>query len=275
MRNALSVDVEDWFQVTNFERVIDREKWDLCESRVVPNVHRILDILSARDVKATFFILGWIAERQPQLVRSIHERGHEISTHGYSHIQIQQQSPQEFHEDVSKAIHILQDILGEKIIGYRAPSYSIVPTTMWAWELLADLGIRYDSSVFPIKHDRYGAAGLPRFPFTIELKDGKELVEFPLSSVRILGKNIPIAGGGYLRLYPYWFVRWAVRRINRQGYPVIFYLHPWEIDPHQPKQKVTFLKRLRHYTNIAATESKIQALIRDFQFSTVREVLQI
>jgi polysaccharide deacetylase family protein (PEP-CTERM system associated) len=275
MLNALSVDVEDWFQVTNFEKVIDRDQWDLCESRVVPNVQRILDIFAARDVRATFFILGWIAQRHPQLVRAIHERGHEISTHGYSHVQIQEQSPEEFRDDVSRAIRILEDILGEKIIGYRAPSYSIVPTTMWAWEQLSALGIRYDSSVFPIKHDRYGVASLPRFPFTVELKDGRELVEFPLSSVRILGKNIPIAGGGYLRLYPYWFIKWAVGKINRQGHPVIFYLHPWEIDPYQPRQKVSLFKRLRHYTNIAATEAKIRALIDDFRFSTVREVLNM
>jgi polysaccharide deacetylase family protein (PEP-CTERM system associated) len=275
MINALSVDVEDWFQVTNFEKVITRDQWDLCESRVVPNVQRILDIFSARDVRATFFILGWIAERHPDLVKAIRVRGHEVSSHGYAHAQIQHQTREEFHQDVSRAIRVLEDILGEKVIGYRAPSYSIVPRTMWAWELLADLGIRYDSSIFPIKHDRYGVAGLPRFPFTVELKDGRELVEFPLSSVKILGKNIPIAGGGYLRLYPYWFVKWAVKRINRQGHPVIFYLHPWEIDPYQPKQDVSLFKRLRHYTNIAATENKIRALIQDFRFDTVREVLDM
>jgi len=275
MINALSVDVEDWFQVTNFEQVINRKDWDRCESRVVPNVQRILDILSAADVRATFFILGWIAERHPQMVLSIRDRGHEISTHGYAHSQIQRQTQDEFRQDVAQALTVLEMILGEKIIGYRAPSYSIVPETMWAWEQLSDLGIRYDSSIFPIKHDRYGVSGLPRFPFTIDLKDGKELVEFPLSTVRILGRNIPIAGGGYLRLYPYWFVKWAVRRINRQGHPAIFYLHPWEIDPYQPRQEVNFFKSLRHYTNIAATETKIKALVRDFRFAPVREVLHL
>jgi polysaccharide deacetylase family protein (PEP-CTERM system associated) len=275
MINALSVDVEDWFQVTNFENVIGRDDWDHCESRVVNNVNRILELLSAGDVRATFFVLGWIAERYPHLVLAIHRRGHEISTHGYAHAQIQQQTQEEFRVDVSRAIRILEDLLGESIIGYRAPSYSIVPDTMWAWELLAELGIRYDSSIFPIKHDRYGVAALPRFPFTIDLQEGRELVEFPLSTVRILGKNIPIAGGGYLRLYPYWFVKWAVKRINRQGHPAIFYLHPWEIDSFQPRQEVHFLKRLRHYTNISATESKIRALLRDFQFAPVREVLHL
>ncbi|MCK4271664.1 DUF3473 domain-containing protein, partial [bacterium] len=158
---------------------------------------------------------------------------------------------------------------------YRAPSYPIVPETLWAWELLAEQGILYDSSVFPIKHDRYGISGLPRYPFTVNLDNGRELIEFPLSTVRILGKNIPIAGGGYLRLYPYWFVKWALKRINRQGHPAIFYLHPWEIDPFAPKQEVSFLKKLRHYSNLWATENKIKALIRDFQFAPVKEVLDL
>jgi polysaccharide deacetylase family protein (PEP-CTERM system associated) len=275
MINALSVDVEDWFQVTNFEKVIDRANWDACEPRVVVNVHRILDILSSKRVQATFFILGWIAERFPHLVEAIREQGHEISTHGYDHRQIQEQTREEFARDVAKAIQVLENIIGEKIIGYRAPSYSIVPETLWAWELLADQGIRYDSSVFPIKHDRYGVPGLPRYPFTITLGQGRELVEFPLSTVRILGRNIPIAGGGYLRLYPYWFVRWAVRRINRRGHPVIFYLHPWEIDPFQPRQDVDFLRKLRHYSNLWTTENKIKALLGDFQFASVREVLHL
>ncbi len=275
MINALSVDVEDWFQVTNFEKVIDRADWDACESRVTSNVHRILDIFSTRDVRATFFVLGWIAERFPQLVVSIQKRGHEVSTHGYDHRQIQQQTREEFSQDVAKAIRVLEDILGEKVIGYRAPSYSIVPETLWAWELLAEQGILYDSSVFPIKHDRYGISGLPRYPFTVNLDNGRELIEFPLSTVRILGKNIPIAGGGYLRLYPYWFVKWALKRINRQGHPAIFYLHPWEIDPFAPKQEVSFLKKLRHYSNLWATENKIKALIRDFQFAPVKEVLDL
>jgi polysaccharide deacetylase family protein (PEP-CTERM system associated) len=275
MINALTVDVEDWFQVTNFENVIRRDDWDACQSRVDINVRRILDLFAAHQVRATFFVLGWIAERHPELVRTIRRHGHEISTHGYAHIQIQSQSREEFRRDVSQAISILEDILGEKIIGYRAPSYSIIPDTMWAWELLADLGIRYDSSIFPIKHDRYGVAALPRFPFTIDLKEGRELMEFPLSTVRILGRNIPFAGGGYLRLYPYWFVKWAVRRVNRQGHPAIFYLHPWEIDPFQPRQRVHLLRRLRHYTNISATERKIRLLLGDFRFASIQDVLNL
>lgn len=275
MINALSVDVEDWFQVTNFEKVIDRTDWDSCEPRVVANVNKILAILSSRGVRATFFILGWIAERFPHVVESIWQRGHEISTHGYEHRQIHEQTREEFAQDVIRAIRVLEDITGQKIIGYRAPSYSIVPETLWAWELLAEQGIRYDSSIFPIKHDRYGVPGLPRYPFTITLDSGRELVEFPLSTVRILGKNIPIAGGGYLRLYPYWFIKWAVRRINRRGYPAIFYLHPWEIDPFQPKQEVNFFNKLRHYSNLWTTENKIKALVRDFQFAPVREVLSL
>lgn len=275
MINALSVDVEDWFQVTAFEKVIRREDWDACESRVTTNVHKILDILSPAGVKATFFILGWIAERFPKLVVSIRDRGHEISTHGYDHKLILLQNKEEFARDVAKAMQVLESIIGEKVIGYRAPSCSIVPETLWAWEQLAELGIRYDSSIFPIKHDRYGVAGLPRYPFTVNLGNGRNLVEFPLSTVRIMGKNIPIAGGGYLRLYPYWFVKWAVKRINRRGHPAIFYLHPWEIDPFQPKQEVNLFKKLRHYSNIWATESKVRALIQDFQFTTVREVLNL
>jgi polysaccharide deacetylase family protein (PEP-CTERM system associated) len=213
---------------------------------VALNVRRILDILSDREVLATFFVLGWIAERLPHLVLTIRQEGHEVSTHGYGHVQIQKQTREEFAADVARAVRVLEDILGERVIGYRAPSYSIVPETMWAWESLAELGIHYDSSVFPIKHDRYGIAGLPRYPFTVDLKNGREIIEFPLSTVRIFGRNIPIAGGGYLRLYPYWFIKWAVKRINRQGHPAIFYLHPWEIDPYQPKQKVAFFKKVRH-----------------------------
>lgn len=271
--NALTVDVEDWFHVSLFRHHIQRSEWDSLESTVVPNVCRILNLFSKYNVRATFFILAWVAERYPEIVIAIKEQGHEIASHGYAHQIVYEQSRAEFFNDVKKSIEILESIAGCKVNGYRAPSYSITRTSLWAWEVLTDLGISYDSSVFPVKHDLYGIADAPRFPFHVTVVGKNRLVEFPVSTIKIFGKNIPIAGGGYLRLYPFWFFRHGIERLNAEGKPAIIYFHPWELDPQLPRIKVGKLKHLRHYGNLALMEERIVKLLERFRFGTVEEVL--
>jgi len=271
--NALTIDVEDWFQVTAFDRSIGFHAWDRCEVRVVENVRRILGLLSEQRIDATFFVLGWIAERYPDLVKSIHDAGHEVGTHGYSHRMISDLTPREFESDVRRSLRAIEEVTDSRVLGYRAPSYSIVAETSWAWEVLVDLGLRYSSSVFPINHDRYGIPWAPRHPFVLRTNGSGRLVEFPLSTVSVMGRNLPVAGGAYLRLYPYWFIRWGLGRINAEWMPAVVYFHPWEIDPGQPRQQVGLLSRLRHYTNLDRMERKIHALFQDFRFSSVGRVL--
>ncbi len=272
--NAITVDVEDWFHVSLFRHCIRPDQWDRLESTVVANVCRILNLFSRYNVRATFFILGWVAERYPEIVVAIQEQGHEIASHGYQHQIIYEQTRDAFYQDVKRSIDILESITGEKVRGYRAPSYSITRSSLWAWEKLVDLGLEYDSSVFPVRHDLYGIADAPRFPFKIKVKNKGELVEFPISTIRILGKNIPIAGGGYLRLYPYWFFKKGIEQINAEGKPAIIYFHPWEIDPHIPRIPVGKLKHIRHYGNLALTEERLIKLLKNFRFGTVWQVLK-
>lgn len=272
--NAISVDVEDWFHVSLFRHHIKRSEWNEQESTVVSNVCKILKLFSEYKIKATFFILGWVAERYPEIVIAIKEQGHEIASHGYGHQVIYEQTQAEFYNDVRRSIKILKDITGEKVRGYRAPSYSITRESLWAWEKLQDLGLVYDSSVFPIKHDLYGIADAPRFPFTVSVSGRGNLIEFPISTVQMMGKNIPIAGGGYLRLYPFWFFKHGISRLNAEGKPAIIYFHPWEIDPQLPRITVGKLKRLRHYGNLALMENRIVNLLKSFRFGTVEQVLQ-
>jgi polysaccharide deacetylase family protein (PEP-CTERM system associated) len=271
--NALTIDVEDWFHVTAFDRSIRLDEWERCEVRVGHNVRRILDMLSEEKIDATFFVLGWIAERFPEIVKSIHDAGHEVATHGYDHRMVSQLAPREFASDVTKSIEVIEQITRTPVLGYRAPSYSIVEETSWAWEILVDLGLRYSSSVFPINHDRYGIPWAPRHPFVLRTNGTGRLVEFPLSTVSVMGRNLPVAGGAYLRLYPYWFIRWGLSRINGEGMPAVVYFHPWEIDPGQPRQPVGLVSQLRHYTNLGRMEQKIRTLLRDFQFASVGRVL--
>jgi polysaccharide deacetylase family protein (PEP-CTERM system associated) len=369
MLNALTIDVEDYFQVQAFANVIPYEDWKNYESRVERNTHRILDLLSnsinpnnptnstnlsnssnPNPIRATFFILGWIAERCPGLVREIRAQGHEIACHGYAHQLIYGQSPETFREDIKKAKAIIEDITGEAVIGYRAPSYSITGDSLWAFEVLMEEGFRYDSSVFPIRHDFYGLPQAPRFPFTVFLngkgtpvfspletmnieprnlnassspsnagnpenftptnprnqtnqtnqKDQinqinqtnqtdktdptnpinpinppRSLIEVPLSTVRLGTMNLPLAGGGYFRLFPYAMTAKGLKRINDQEQkPFVFYLHPWELDPQQPRiSGATAKSRFRHYLNLNKTESRFRNLLRDFNFAPVREVL--
>jgi len=333
MLNALTIDVEDYFQVHAFSNVIRYEDWGNFESRVERNTDRILGILDDcrpaacalplgpdaspltpcalchAPQRATFFVLGWIAERYPGLIREIRNRGHEVACHGYAHRLIYNQSREEFRDDVKKAKAILEDIIGNGVIGYRAPSYSITNRSLWALEILKEEGFLYDSSIFPIRHDVYGLSTAPRFPFTIAFNgNGKvdfsapsrpasyalrpepyalrlspsalrlspsALIEFPLSTLRFGGMNFPISGGGYFRLFPYEAVRRGLRRINeREGHPFIFYLHPWEFDPGQPRIRGVGVKsRFRHYLNLDKTEMRLKKMLRQFSFAPIHNIL--
>ncbi|MBD3289555.1 DUF3473 domain-containing protein [candidate division KSB1 bacterium] len=271
--NALTIDVEDWFQVANLQDIVNFKDWDKFESRISLTLTQILNLLCEKNVGATFFVLGWIAERFPALIKQIDDYGHEIATHGYSHRCIYEMNEREFKSDLQKSIELIGNITGKDILGYRAPNYSIIPNTIWAFKILAQCGIRYDSSIFPIKHNRGGFVSAPRFPFIIDLEQDGKLIEFPLSTIRLLGNNFPVAGGAYLRLYPYWFIRSALRKLNDAGKPVIIYIHPWEIDYFQPRLKTNFSSRLKHYGNLALTEQKIKKLLSDFQFASISEVI--
>lgn len=275
MLNALTIDVEDYYQVSAFESVIKFEEWNQYESRVEQNTYRILDILDANQTKATFFVLGWIAEQHPKLVQEIQKRGHEVASHGYSHRRVYTQTPEQFRTETRRARYILEDIIGQPIRGYRAASYSITKNSLWALDILQEEGFVYDSSIFPIRHDLYGIPGYPRFCHRLNGYTKQRLVEFPISTLQLMGITIPVAGGGYLRLFPYPFIRWAIRHINsREHQPVIIYLHPWEIDPAQPRIHASLLSRFRHYLNLAKMEDRLRRLLQDFQFGTVSEVLK-
>ncbi len=269
--NAMTVDVEDYFQVSAFESHIPRNEWDLWPQRVEENTQRILDLFEQKNVKATFFTLGWVAERYPQLVREIVQRGHELACHGYSHVRVTEQSPEEFRQDVSLAKKILEDVSGVEVTGYRAASYSIGRNNLWALKILENLGFRYSSSIYPVKHDLYGMPEAPRFAFHPEVAPG--LLEVPISTLPLGRRNLPCGGGGFFRLYPYWFSRWAMRRINGEGRPAVFYFHPWEVDPGQPRP--TGLKprtRLRHYLNLKKMEDRVRRLLEDFRWDTMTNV---
>jgi polysaccharide deacetylase family protein (PEP-CTERM system associated) len=273
--NALSIDVEDYYHVAGFESVVRFEDWGRYESRVERNTHRILELLEAHRSKATFFILGWVGERFPKLVREIHDQGHEIASHGYSHQRINVQTPDLFREETKRAKSILEDTIGRPVHGYRAASYSIIKKTLWALDILKDEGFVYDSSIFPVYHDRYGIPDYRRFCHILDRDPGRGLIEFPLSTLRLAGFNIPIAGGGYFRLFPYRFIRWGIRRLNNtEKQPGVIYLHPWEIDPEQPRIEGNAISRFRQYLNLERVEEKFGRLLGDFRFGTMWEVLR-
>ena len=272
--NAMTVDVEDYFQVSAFEHVVDRGRWQSFESRVVRNTQRILDVFDAHGLMATFFVLGWIAEREPALIAQIAQRGHEVACHGYSHQLVYRQERSTFAEETARSKRVLEDIVQQPVLGYRAASYSITGQSLWALDVLAELGFNYDSSIFPVRHDRYGIPGAPEHIHRVDLAGGASLIEFPLSSYRLLGNNIPVAGGGYFRFYPYWLTRWFLRQLEATGAPFIFYLHPWEIDPAQPRiPGAGALSRFRHYLNLHRCEARLRQLITDFSFGTVQQAL--
>ena len=271
--NAMTIDVEDYFHVSVFDGVVPRHRWDSFESRVTANTDRLLDIFSESGVQGTFFVLGWVAERCPRLVRRIAGMGHEIASHGYAHRLIYDQTRADFRQDVRRAKALLEDVSGTSVGGFRAPSYSVTPRSLWALDVLIEEGYRYDASIFPIRHDRYGIPLSARHAYRLERESGS-LLEAPASTVRWGTLNLPIAGGGYFRLLPYAWTRWGIDRLNaREQKPAIFYLHPWEIDPEQPRLRTGALSRLRHYTNLDKTETRFRTLLRDFQFAPLASVL--
>ena len=275
MLNAFTVDVEDYYHVSAFAERITPRQWDGFESRVVPNTHRVLQLLERSDTRATFFVLGWVADRFPRLVRDIHNAGHEIGCHSYWHRLVYDMCPDEFQLDLALSCDALQQITGKPVVAYRAPSFSITARSFWAVDILLDQGVRFDSSIFPVRHDRYGMPHAPRFPHKIHRPSG-ELWEFPGSVRKLWGSHVPVGGGGYFRLYPLPLtLRW-LRHINdHEQQPFMFYIHPWELDPHQPRLSGSLRSRLRHYVNLASTEAKLERLLTAFSFGTLSEVLQI
>jgi polysaccharide deacetylase family protein (PEP-CTERM system associated) len=268
--NALTVDVEDYFQVSAFESHIDRGDWDDTPRRVEANVDRILELLARHDAHATFFTLGWVAERHPDMVRRIVGAGHELASHGFSHARAHDQHPDDFLDDIRRAKAMLEELSGREVRGYRAPSFSVGPRNPWAFECIAKAGYRYSSSVYPIRHDHYGAPSSPRFPH--EVYPG--LIEVPVATVRLMNTNLPAGGGGYFRLLPYAVSRWTLSRINRvDGRPAMFYFHPWELDPEQPRVAgLSARTRFRHYLNLGRTEARLSRLLRDFRWDRVDRV---
>jgi polysaccharide deacetylase family protein (PEP-CTERM system associated) len=261
--------VEDYFHVSVFDGIVPRHEWDRMESRVVANTTRLLSIFHESGVRSTFFVLGWVAERHPALVRAIAERGHEVASHGYAHRLIYDQTPRAFREDVHRAKSVLEEAAGRRVIGYRAPSYSITPRSLWALDVLAEEGYEYDSSIFPIRHDRYGIPVSDRRPYSIDRSSGT-LIEVPGSTTRVGPLNLPVAGGGYFRILPYWWTRWGIDRVNRlERRPAVFYLHPWEVDPDQPRLRAGRFGRFRHYRNLGKTEQRLRRLLRDFRFDAM------
>ena len=271
--NAMSVDVEEYFHASALERVAPRVQWETLPTRVVPTTRTLLHLFASRQVRATFFVLGWVADRYPDLVRDIAAGGHEIASHGYWHQIVYSLTPDEFRKDVRRSKDVLEQLAGVPVTGYRAPSFSITRKSLWALDVLVEEGYRYDASIFPVRHDRYGIPDAPRHSYTLE-RNGHSITEVPPSTMRVGGQNLAVAGGGYFRLLPYAWTRTGVARLNRQERrPAIFYLHPWEIDTEQPRLPVGLATRLRHYGNLARTEGRLTRLLDEFRFGTVAEVV--
>jgi len=267
--NAMTIDVEDYFHVEAFSSTIDRKDWDRLPQRVERNTNRILDILAASSAQATFFVLGWIAQRHPALVRRILADGHELASHGSDHMRVDRLSPEAFRADVRQSKRVLEDAGGVLVRGYRAPTFSISRDSSWAHAVLLEEGYRYSSSVYPLKHDLYGSPGAPRTPFAPVLG----LVEVPLTTARIFRIDLPASGGGYFRLFPYRLTRWLIDQANRSNGPAVFYLHPWEVDLDQPRQhQAPFLSRLRHYLNLSRTEQRLRRLLGDFRWARMDRI---
>ena len=270
--NAMTVDVEDYFQVSAFEAAVPRSTWEARESRVCRNTERLLTLLETSNIKATFFVLGWVAERFPGLVRRIVREGHELASHGYEHRLVYSQTPREFRNDLRRARVALEQAGGCPVLGYRAPSYSIVNRSLWALDVLIEEGYAYDSSIYPIRHDRYGIPEWRRDVHRID-RGGGSIWELPGSTVRLGTTNLPFGGGGYFRLLPYAWTRYGIARLNAAGHPAIFYLHPWEIDPEQPRIQAGRLSMLRHYWNLSRTEPRLKRLLGQFLFGRIGDVL--
>lgn len=271
--NSLSFDIEDWFQPEVFFDIYPRDTWNDMESRVEAQTDSILGELGRCGVKATFFLLGWVAERHPALVRRIVAGGHELACHGYGHTMITRQDRVSFEEDLRRARGVIEELAGVRVLGYRAATFSITEKTKWALEALWENGFFFDSSIYPIHHDRYGIPSAPRFPFIAVEKEGRALWEVPGPTMRIGRVTLPAAGGGYLRLFPYLFTREAIRRANRSGYPVNVFAHPWEFDNELPKVKLPLVSRVRHYGGIGRNRRKLRRLIEEFHFAPMGDVV--
>lgn len=273
IENAMSIDVEDYFHVAALSKNVSTSEWDNMASRVEQNTQKLLRVFEKYNVKATFFVLGWVAERYPQLVFNIDRMGHEVASHGYSHQLIYTQSPDVFQKETCMSKTILEDIIGKPVLGYRAASYSITNSSLWALDIIAKAGFKYDSSIFPVRHDKYGIPGFKREPHVILTPERLKLIEFPLSTFSIFGQIVPIAGGGYFRLYPYWLSKYFYTKTNKLNKSFVFYMHPWEIDPEQPRIRTSLLSKFRHYNNLEKCQERLQMLLNDFSFIPVRELL--
>lgn len=275
MKNAFTIDVEDYYQVEAFAGVVNKRTWGEYESRVVENTHRLLDLLDTYSVKGTFFILGYVAQHERALVHEIADRGHEIASHGMSHTLVYTQTPEVFRDETRRSKALLEDICQRPVIGYRAATYSITSKSLWALDILHEEGFQYDSSIFPMRHDRYGIPDAQPYPNRLRTPAGYTLVEFPISIFRSGAVKLPVAGGGYFRLFPYPVTRWGLTRINRSGHEFVFYLHPWEVDPEQPRiQNAGAMSRFRHYLNLSRTRPRLERLLSDFSFTTMEDVLR-
>ena len=266
MKNALTVDLEDYFHVSAYAGLVRQQDWDTYPSRVAENTDRLLDLLSENRCLATFFVLGWVAEKKPEVVARVAAAGHEIACHSLLHRKIYDLTPQEFREDTRRAKAVIEDATGKRVVGYRAPSFSVMKKSLWALEILAEEGFQYDSSVFPVEHPSYGIPDAPRTPYWIETDRGR-ILEFPMPTLEFGSKRSPIGGGAYLRLLPYRYTRWAIGHLNREeSLPVCVYIHPWELDPHQPRMGGSLSARARHYFGLHGTEGKLRKLVRDVEF---------
>lgn len=272
--NAMTVDVEDYFHVSAFDGIVSRARWDAFDSRVSRNTERLLELFDRANVQGTFFVLGWVAERYPALVRRIAEAGHEVASHGYNHQLLYILTPGQFREDVRASRAAIEDAAGVRVLGFRAPSYSVIESSLWALDILIEEGFVYDASIFPIHHDRYGIPESPRHPHVLR-RAGGTLLEVPGSTVRLGRVNFPIAGGGYFRQFPYAWTKWGIDRVNRlERQPVTFYTHPWELDPDQPRLPVGAATRVRHYRGLGRTAHRLERLLRDFSFDSVLSALK-
>jgi polysaccharide deacetylase family protein (PEP-CTERM system associated) len=275
LADGLSVDVEDYYHVEAFADRITPAMWPQLPRRVADNTRRVLELLERSGAKATFFVLGWVAEREPGIVREILSAGHELGCHSYLHQSIWRLTPDEFRDDTRRALAAIEDAAGQKVLGYRAPSFSIVPKSLWAVDILAQEGFLYDSSVFPIRHDLYGMPDAPRFPFRWQCGHGRSIFEIPPTTVRVMNCNLPAGGGGHLRILPMAYTRWALRRTRQQdGEPITVYFHPWEIDPGQPRLAGKWKSMFRHYFNLSRMEGRLGELLNQGRFVPLRDYLR-
>jgi len=273
MKNVLTIDVEDYFHVAALSKQIKKSDWESLAPRVKDNTFKLLDDFDQYSSQATFFVLGWVAERFPEIVKEIDSRGHEVASHGYSHQLIYSQSRDAFKEETFRSKSILEDITGKEVKGYRAASYSITKKSLWALDVLYEAGFKYDSSIYPVHHDLYGIHGSPAEPHLLKTPSGGVLVEYPPTTYNFLSYTLPVAGGGYFRLYPYWLTRFFYNSLNRHNKPFAFYLHPWEIDPGQPKVKTSLFSRFRHYNNLNVCQKRLNKLLSDYEFTNMNQML--